>query len=186
MPRTELLEAALTDSIIGAFYDVYSDLDFGFLEHVYKSALEKELIARGHRVEREVRVVVYYKGEPIAVQIIDMVVDGKVVVEVKATTDVRPAWGRQVHNYLRATDLEVGLLLHFGLEPKFYRVVELHSRKKRKTCADTDSTDSTNLTDRSASNEGLLAAGQEAKTIGPATGAVPTQQNELETDSNAQ
>ena len=127
----ELIEGALTRAIIAAFYEVFNTLDFGFLEHVYKNALEKELIAAGHRVDREVRVVVYYKGEPIALQIIDMIVDGKVVVEVKSGAEVRPAWGRQLQNYLRATDLEVGLLLHFGLEAKFYRVVELRSRKQR-------------------------------------------------------
>ena len=149
MLRTELIEGALTRSIIGAFYTVYNNLDFGFLEHIYKAALEKELRARGHRVDREVRVVVYYNGEPIAVQIIDMVVEGKVVVEAKSTADVRPAWGRQLQNYLCATELEVGLLLHFGLEAKFYRVVDLRSRKRRKTNSVTDVTDSTNLTDRS-------------------------------------
>ena len=95
----------------------------------------------------------YYKGEPIAVQIIDMVVDGKVVVEVKASAEVRAAWGRQLQNYLRATDLEVGLLLHFGLEAKFHRVVELRSRKVRKSKLETDSTDLTDFTDRSVSDE---------------------------------
>jgi GxxExxY protein len=153
----ELVEGALTRSIIGAFYEVYNTLDFGFLEHIYKEALAKELRALGHRVEREVRVVVYYKGEPIAVQIIDMIVDGKVVVEAKASAEVRPAWGRQLQNYLRATDLEVGLLLHFGLEAKFYRVVELRSRKLRKGNADTDSTDLTDSTDRSSNDHGSIS-----------------------------
>lgn len=150
MRPTELIEGGRTRSIIGAFYEVYNTLDFGFLELVYKEALAKELVARGHQVDREVRVVVYYKGEPIAVQIIDMIVDGKVIVEVKASAEVRAAWGRQLQNYLRATDLEVGLLLHFGLEAKFYRVVELRSRKVRKSRLDTDLTDSTDFTDRSA------------------------------------
>jgi GxxExxY protein len=157
MKRSELIEGALTRSIIGGFYEVYNTLDFGFLEVVYKEALAKELRAQGHVVDREVRVVVYYKGEPIAVQIIDMIVDAKVVVEVKASADVRPAWGRQLQNYLRATDLEVGLLLHFGLEAKFYRVVELRSRKLRKGNADTDSTDLTDSTDRSSNDHGSIS-----------------------------
>lgn len=157
MRSVELIEGALTRSIIGAFYEVYNTLDFGFLEHIYKEALAKELRARGHIVDREVRVVVYYKGEPIAVQIIDLIVDKKVVVEVKASADVRPAWGRQLQNYLRATDLEVGLLLHFGLEAKFYRVVELRSRKVRKSKADTDFTDLTDLTDRSSTDKGSVS-----------------------------
>ena len=150
MRPPELIEGALTRSIIGAFHEVYNTLDFGFLEHIYKEALAKELRDRGHRVDREVRVVVYYMGDPIAVQIIDMIVDGKVVVEVKASADVRASWGRQLQNYLRATDLEVGLLLHFGLEAKFYRVVELRSRKVRKSKLETDLTDLTDLTDRSS------------------------------------
>jgi len=147
MLRKALVEGALTSSIIGAFYDVYNTLDFGFRENVYKAALEKELRARGHNVEREVRVLVHYKGDPIAVQIIDMLVDAKCVVEVKSTADVRPSWGRQLQNYLRATDLEVGLLLHFGLEAKFYRVVDLRSHKRRKANCDTDCTNQMNLTD---------------------------------------
>ena len=164
MRSMELVEAALTGSIVGAFYDVYNDKDFGFLEHIYKNALEKELVARGHRVDREVRVVVYYKGEPIAVQIIDMIVDRKVIVEVKAAAEMRSAWTRQLQNYLRATDLEVGLLLHFGLKPKFYRLVELRSRKaheRRKNKADTDSTDLTDLTDRASAVGAPFAANEE-------------------------
>src|SRR5213082_2201111 len=120
MHRPDLIEADITRPVIGAFYEVYNTLDFGFLEHIYKSALEKEIRARGLRVEREVRVVVEYKTEPIAVQIIDMVVEGKVIVEVKSTEDLRAGSLRQLQNYLRATDLEVGLLLHFGLEAKFH------------------------------------------------------------------
>ena len=161
MQHRELTEGALTRSIIGAFYDVYNTLDFGFLEHVYKAALEKELLARGHHVEREVRVVVYYKGDPIAVQIIDMLVDGKVVVEAKSGGYFHPAWGRQLHNYLRATSLEVGLLLHFGPEAKFYRVVELRCRKERRTKAVTDSTDLTDSTDHSSKESSLLATSDE-------------------------
>src|SRR5213082_3150709 len=98
MHQIELLEGALTRSIIGAFYEVYNVLDFGFREHIYTNALEKELRARGHTVEREVRVVVFYKGEPIAVQVIDMVVDGKVIVEVKSTANLHPSAARQLEN----------------------------------------------------------------------------------------
>src|SRR5437764_11279978 len=98
MHRPDLIEADITRPVIGAFYDVYNTLDFGFLEHIYKSALEKELRSRGHRVEREARVVVHYKGEPLAVQVLDMIVDEKVIVEAKASANVHPAWGRQLQN----------------------------------------------------------------------------------------
>jgi GxxExxY protein len=123
MSRKELIEERLTHSVIGAFYEVYNTLGFGFLEHVYVMALERELLARGHRVGREVSVHVTYKGHIIAVQRIDMIVDEKLVVETKSSVELPKPAQRQLFNYLRATKLEVGLLLHFGLEPQFYRLV---------------------------------------------------------------
>ncbi len=109
--------------MIGGFYEVYNILGFGFLEHIHMGALEQELRARGHRVAREVWVTVFFKGLPIGKQRLDMVVDEKLAVEAKSTYDLRPGALRQLHNYLCATDLQVGLFLHFGPEPKFYRMV---------------------------------------------------------------
>ena len=86
-------------------------------------ALERELRSRGHQVRREVGVCVMYKGEELAYQRLDMIVDDKVIVEVKSTYELHKAANRQVYNYLRATNLEVGLLFHFGPEAKFYRSV---------------------------------------------------------------
>ncbi len=119
----KLIHEELTGSVIGAFFEVYNSLGYGFLEHVYVAALERELRARGHEVGREVTVAIHYKGEPIAHQRLDMVVDEMLVVETKSTRDLHPSAVRQLFNYLRATGLEVGLLLHFGPEPRFYRVV---------------------------------------------------------------
>ena len=99
----ELLESKLTGSIIDAFYEVYNTLGFGFLEHVYKAALQRELLARGHLVAREMSVVVRYKGEPLVSQRLDMVVDDKVVIELKSTATLPAGAKRQLHNYLRAT-----------------------------------------------------------------------------------
>jgi GxxExxY protein len=118
-----LLEEACTGSIIAAFYEVYNEIGFGFLEHVYAAALERELRSRGHQVGREVPVTVYYKGDEIAHQRMDILVDGKVVVEIKSTYELHKAAPRQVYSYLRATRLEVGLLLYFGPRPSFFRVV---------------------------------------------------------------
>ena len=120
---TPLLHEALTRSVIGAFYDVYNTLGYGFLEHVYVLALERELRARGHAVGREVGIIVMYKGEELASQRLDLIVDEKLVVEVKSTYDLPAAAARQVFNYLRATSLQVGLLLHFGPRPKFVRLI---------------------------------------------------------------
>ncbi|MGH7651942.1 MAG: GxxExxY protein [Gemmatimonadaceae bacterium] len=130
MPRRELIEERLTHSVIGAFFEVYNGLGFGFLEHLYVVALEHELVARGHRVARELCVRVMYKDSELGEQRLDMVVDDKLVVETKSTRKLYPGADRQVYNYLRATNLEVGLLLHFGPEPKFYRVVCLNEKNR--------------------------------------------------------
>ncbi len=118
-----LLEKELTHSVIGAFSDVYNALDFGFLEHVYVMALKRELRDRGHRVARELCVRVQYKGLELCTQRLDMVVDEKLVVETKSTYVLHKAAPRQLFSYLKATRLEVGLLLHFGPSPAFFRIV---------------------------------------------------------------
>jgi GxxExxY protein len=124
MLDTKLLERETTDQIIGAFFDVYNVLGFGFLEHVYSLALERELVGRGRRVGREVATPIWFKGQVLTSQRVDLVVDGRVVVEVKATMVLPPTAHRQTLNYLRATTLEVALLLHFGPKPRFFRIVQ--------------------------------------------------------------
>jgi len=122
MALGELFMERRTHSIIGAFYEVYNTLGFGFAEHLYVKALERELLARGHRVAREFLVSVYYKGEELGTQRLDMVVDGVIVVESKSTYVLSPGAKRQTYNYLRCTNLNVGLLLHFGPKPKVHRL----------------------------------------------------------------
>ena len=85
--------------------------------------MERELPLRGHLVEREVMVMVRYKGVDLATQRLDMVVDRRVVLEVKSNSLLPIAAERQLYNYLRGSALEVGLLLHFGPKPRFYRIV---------------------------------------------------------------
>jgi GxxExxY protein len=123
MTSQRLIEEKLTSSAIGAFFEVYNTLGFGFLEHVYVRALEIELRRLGHRVGRQVGVQIMYKGEEIAYQRLDLIVNDKLIIEAKSTYDLRKGARRQVYNYLRATNLEVGLLFHFGPEPKFYRTI---------------------------------------------------------------
>jgi GxxExxY protein len=118
-----MLEEDLTRSVIGAFYDVHRALGFGFREHIYALALERALVRKGHRVDREVAVMVYYHGEPLTWQTLDMIVDEKLVLETKATELLHPSATLQLFSYLCATSLEVGLLLHIGREPKVYRVI---------------------------------------------------------------
>jgi GxxExxY protein len=123
MPKRPLLHEALTRSVIGAFFEVYNTLGFGFLEHIDVVALEREIRQRGHSITRELSVRVMYKGEELGAQRLDMVVDHVLVVEVKSTAVLQHIAPRQLFNYLRAINLEVGLLLHFGPAPKFYRIV---------------------------------------------------------------
>ena len=127
MARRELIEEDLSYSVIGAFFEVYNTLGFGFLEHVYIKAMEYELLARGHRVGRERSVAVYYKGHELCWQRLDMVVDDRLLVEIKSTPGLHRLAPRQVYNYLKATRLEVGLLLHFGREPAYYRLFSPNS-----------------------------------------------------------
>jgi GxxExxY protein len=115
-------EERLIYSVVGAFYEVYNTLGFGFVEHLYVMALERELLARGHRLGREVAVRVMYKGEELGIQRLDMIVDERLVVEVKSTRALAPYALRQTYNYLRATRLSTGLVLHFGPEARFYWV----------------------------------------------------------------
>jgi len=124
-----LLEEELTRSIIGAFYEVYNTLGPGFLEHIYVMALERELIARGHHVSREASVRINYKGEMLANQRIDMIVDGKVIVETKAGAELSQFARHQLCSYLKATNFEVGLLLHFGASARIFREVRSNQRK---------------------------------------------------------
>ena len=96
MTRGELFDERLTHSVIGAFFEVYRTLGFGFLEHLYVMALERELLSRGHRVGREVAVPVFYKGELLGTQRLDMVVDERLVVETKSSYDLPRAARRQL------------------------------------------------------------------------------------------
>ena len=123
MAQEALLHDTISRSIIGAFYEVYNHLGFGFLEQVYVLALQDELQARGHLVARQVGVSVAYKNRVIAVQRLDMVVDDCVIVEVKSSRTLPEMAARQVQNYLRASRLELGLLLHFGPRASFFRLI---------------------------------------------------------------
>ena len=113
----------ITHSIIAAFFAAHGELGEGFLERVYANALSVVLRAAGHRVQREVPFEIVFRGEVIGRYLADLVVDSKVVVEVKAASGIDATHRRQLLNYLRASGLEVGLLLNFGTSAQFRRVV---------------------------------------------------------------
>src|SRR5690349_1673516 len=125
-----LAEEELTRQIIGAFFYVYNTMNHGFLESVYARALEDVLSRTGHFVEREVRVPVWFEKHIVGHQRLDMFVDKKVIVEIKATERLPDVAERQLRSYLRATDLDVGLILHFGLKPGVHRVRQKSMRER--------------------------------------------------------
>jgi GxxExxY protein len=124
MTTIALIERESTSEIIGAFFEVYKTLGYGFVEHVYAMALERELVGRGRAVGREVSIPIMYKGDYLTSQRLDLVVDERVVVEIKSGPVLPPYTRRQTLNYLRATSLKVALILHFGPDAKFYRLVQ--------------------------------------------------------------
>lgn len=127
--RTVLLHRELTQVVIDAFYKSYNRLDYGFSEAVYLAALQLELKRAGVGFSREVEVDVNYDGVRIARFRVDLLVDRQIVVEIKASATLPAGAERQVFNYLRATDLEVGLLLHYGPKPAFKRYLCTNDRK---------------------------------------------------------
>ena len=113
---TKLLYESLTYDIIGAAMEVHRVLGPGFLEAVYQAALEYELTLHGIPFEAQKRLEVTYKGQVVGEYIADIVVDGKVIVELKAISALTKAHEAQAHNYLAATGLRLALLLNFGAE----------------------------------------------------------------------
>ena len=115
--------AALTRSILSAAFEVSNTLGSGFLEKVYQQALLVELSDSGISALREVEFPVFYKEREIGRYISDLIVEGRVVVEVKAVSDLNDAHLGQVVNYLKASGLKVGLLVNFGQPRVQYRRV---------------------------------------------------------------
>ena len=113
--------SALTGQIHNAFYKVYNALGYGFLESVYERALQLELRSRGLKAENQQPIVVYYEGAPVGKYYADLIVEDKIILELKSVEKIHDAHLSQLVNYLRATECEVGLVLNFGPEPETKR-----------------------------------------------------------------
>jgi GxxExxY protein len=111
----------LSEKIIAAAYAVHKELGQGFVEKIYKNALEIELRENGITCNSEVPLNVSYHGQVIGDYFADIVVDNKIIVEIKAVSDLMPAHEVQLVNYLKATGLHVGLLINFGQSVKVKR-----------------------------------------------------------------
>ena len=127
--RQRLLHGELTEKISGVFFQVHWELGFGFLESVYASAMQIALVEAGLRVEREVPVAVHFRGRRVGAFRADMIVESAVVLELKAGDRLDPTSPDQAMNCLKATRLEVGLVLHFGRKPSFKRFIHTNDRK---------------------------------------------------------
>jgi len=113
----------ITDKIIKCFYKVYNTLGYGFLEKVYENAMFLELKNLGLFVEKQKRINVYYENQLVGEYYADLIVSESVIVELKAAEALCEEHEFQLINYLKATEIEVGLLLNFGKSPQFKRKV---------------------------------------------------------------
>ena len=129
MARHDLLHGQLTDRIIGVFFQVHRELGPGFVESVYSKAMEIALTDAGLRVEREVPILVYFRGKLVGSFRADMIVESLVLLELKVGEQLDPNCETQTLNYLRATRLELALILHFGSKPKFKRLILTNDQK---------------------------------------------------------
>jgi len=125
-----MLHKELSGQILKAFYDVYNELGYGFLERVYQNALFLELKARGFDVVAQKKISVYYKGIEVGDYYADLIVNDTIILELKACDYIVDEFEYQLINYLKSTNCEIGLLLNFGKEPEFIRKVFSNSNKK--------------------------------------------------------
>jgi GxxExxY protein len=126
-----LIDRDITRRIIGAFFECYNHLGYGQFESVYRKALLHEMHLRDLTASEETSFEVRYKEVLVGLFRLDLLVENRIVVDLKATPTLSTADRRQLSNYLRVTGLEVGLLLHFGPEPRFERRINaelFHSR----------------------------------------------------------
>ncbi|MEO6333346.1 MAG: GxxExxY protein [Pyrinomonadaceae bacterium] len=135
-----MIDEELTSRIIKIFYKVYNALGYGFIEGVYHNALIIEFVSGGIPVETEKSIAVYYGKNVVGTFSADLVIEGKIILELKAKETLNSGHEAQLVNYLRATDVELGLLLNFGKKPEFRR--KYFSNEKKRRTGDASVTDS--------------------------------------------
>lgn len=113
----------ITEKVIKAFYNVYNTLGYGFLEKVYENAMYLELSEIGLSAVKQFPIKVYYKDVIVGNYIADLIIEEKVIVELKAAEAICEEHEYQLINYLKATEIEIGLLLNFGKSPQFKRKI---------------------------------------------------------------
>ncbi len=128
--ETIMKHSEITEQIIKAYYKVYNTLGFGFLERVYEKALVIELRKQGLLAQQQLGITVFYDGENVGDYCADVLVNNLVILELKASESLCYEDECQLLNYLRATDIEVGLLLNFGVKPEFKRKIFDNDKKQ--------------------------------------------------------
>lgn len=126
--ENEYKHSDLTEVIIEAYYKVYNTLGYGFLEKVYENSMLLELRKLGLAVESQKRIRVYYENNPVGEYYADLLVENKVIVELKVAQVLMKEHTYQLINYLKASEIEVGLLFNFGRIPEIKR--KIYSNKK--------------------------------------------------------
>ena len=127
--NNQYLHSDLTDQIIKAFYKVFNTLGYGFVEKVYENAMLITLRKMGLTSINQVAIKVYYEGEQVGDYFADVIVNNTVILELKAAEGLHEEHEAQLTNYLRATQIEVGLLLNFGKRPEFIRKIFTNQNK---------------------------------------------------------
>jgi GxxExxY protein len=130
-PARVLIEKELSYTIVGAFFEVYNELGFGFLESIYSAAMEIALNRRGLLVQRELPIMIKYKGLDVGQHRLDMLIERRIILEIKSTEKLSEIAKRQLRNYLTATNLELGLLLHFGPKAESHRILAKQKAESR-------------------------------------------------------
>ncbi len=126
----QMKHASLTEKIIKVFYQVYNELGSGFLESVYENALTIAFAEAGLHVVQQAPIPVHFRGRLVGDFRCDLIVEDKVILELKAVKAIAPEHQAQALNYLRATEIEVAFILNFGDKPEFKRLVFDNERKK--------------------------------------------------------
>jgi len=117
------LHKELTSTVIECFYTIYNTLGYGFLEKVYENALKIELEKKGLLVEKQKSIKVYYDDQIVGIYYADLIIENKLIVELKVAERICKEHEYQLINYLKATNFELGLLLNFGKEPEIKRKI---------------------------------------------------------------
>lgn len=102
---------------------MYNKLGYGFLEKVYENALSLELKSNGLQINKQLPIEIFYFESQVGKYFADIVVENKVIIEIKTEENIHPAHEAQLLNYLKATEIDVGLLLNFGKQPQFKRMI---------------------------------------------------------------